>query len=421
MGWSNPPVPWREIERRLSGRTPGVEDAPVSRKRRKPVAESVVRPEEATPYAELHCHSHFSFLDGASSPADLVAEATRLGLSALALTDHDGFHGAPLFAEFGRDYGMPTVFGAELSLGLTGPQNGVPDPEGKHLLVLARGVEGYHRLAGAMTEAHLRGDEKGRPAYDLDELTDRGRGHWVVLTGCRKGQRTAAEIDDLVDRFGRDHVVVELNGLGKPGDDEANDLLYAMAREKGLIAVATGNVHHATPERRRLAAAMASIRARRSIAELDGWLDLSGSSHLRSGAEMEERYHRYPGVIAATVPLAAELAFDLRKASPKLPKQGIPAGETPGTWLRKLTEKGFAERYAHTPHAKEARARVEAELEVILRKDFAGYFVIVHDIVKFARDQGILCQGRGSAASSAVCYALGITAIDSVFYPSRSR
>ncbi|HYG94220.1 MAG TPA: error-prone DNA polymerase [Nocardioides sp.] len=428
MGWSNPPVPWREIERRLSGRTPGAEDAPISRRKRKPVEpQEISRPETATPYAELHCHSHFSFLDGASSPKQLVEEAVRLGLCALAITDHDNFAGAPLFAEMAGLYGMPTVYGAELSLGLTGPQNGVPDPEGQHLLLLARGVEGYHRLAAAMTDAHLRGDEKGRPLYDLDELVEQGRDHWVVLTGCRKGavrsalryggpSAAAAALDDLVASFGRDNVVVELNGLGKPGDDDANDVLAGMAVERGLRLVATGNVHHAAPEGRRLAHAMAAIRARRSIAELDGWLDLSGSTHLRSGAEMEQLFGRYPGVVAASVALASELAFDLHKAAPKLPKQGIPDGHTPSSWLRVLTEEGFEQRYAGKEHEHDARQRVEAELDVITRKDFAGYFVIVHDIVRFARDNGILCQGRGSAASSAVCYALGITAIDSVYY-----
>lgn len=428
MGWSNPPVPWREIERRLSGRPPGAEDAPVSRrKRRHADLPEVARPEGVTPYAELHCHSHFSFLDGASSPADLVTEAVRLGLAALALTDHDGFHGAPLFAEAAASYSLPTVYGAELSLGLTGPQNGLPDPEGEHLLLLARGVEGYHRLAAAMTDAHLHGDEKGRPVYDLDQLVDRGRGHWVVLTGCRKGAvrsalttggapAAASALDGLVDRFGREHVVVELHGLGRPGDDEANDLLAAVAADRGLPVVATGNVHHATPDGRRLAAAMASIRARRSIADLDGWLDLSGSAHLRSGEEMARAFARYPGAVERSVALAGELAFDLHKASPRLPKQGIPEGHTASSWLRVLTEQGFAERYAGRPHEAAARERVEAELDVITRKDFAGYFVIVHDIVAFARGRGILCQGRGSAASSAVCFALGITAIDSVFY-----
>src|SRR3954467_6412660 len=183
MGGGTPPISWKELERRLSG-LPGADDAPVSRpKRRKPeVREIVPVPGAAsTPYAELHCHSHYSFLDGASSPAELVEEAVRLGLHALAITDHDGFYGAPMLAEAASAYPtaqLRTVYGAELSLGLGKPQNGVPDPEGSHLLVLARGVEGYHRLAAAMTEAHLRGDEKGRPVYDLDELGSHGHGHW---------------------------------------------------------------------------------------------------------------------------------------------------------------------------------------------------------------------------------------------------
>ncbi|WP_435769933.1 error-prone DNA polymerase [Nocardioides sp. SYSU DS0651] len=428
MGWNNPPVPWSELERRLSGRAPAALEAPVSRRKRprgEPV--EITRPEQATPYAELHCHSHFSFLDGASSPADLVKEATRLGLSAVALTDHDGFAGAPLFAEAGTDYRMPTVYGAELSLGLDGAQNGVPDPGGSHLLVLARGVEGYHRLSGAITEAGLRASEKGSPVYDLDELADCGRDHWMVLTGCRKGAvrqtlhrdgplAAAGELDRLVDRFGRDNVVVELIAGDHPGADEVNDLLARIADDRRLPVVATGNVHHATPDGRRLAAAMAAVRARRSIAELDGWLDLSGGAHLRSGEEMLRRFAHRPDAVHRSVELAGELAFDLRKASPKLPKQGIPRGHTPSTWLRELTERGFAERYAGRDLEQRARERVEKELEVICRKDFAGYFVIVHDIVAFARGRGILCQGRGSAASSAVCYALGITAVDSVLY-----
>ncbi|WP_436702308.1 error-prone DNA polymerase [Nocardioides sp. BYT-33-1] len=427
MGWNNPPVPWSELERRLSGRAPALE-APVSRRKRPRVEpDAVSRPDESVPYAELHCHSHFSFLDGASSPADLVKEGARLGLDAIALTDHDGFAGAPLFAEAGTDYAMATVYGAELTLDVHRAQNGIPDPEGSHLLVLARGVEGYHRLSGAITEAGLRAPEKGSPAHDLDELTERGRGHWVVLTGCRKGTvrqalarhgpaAAAGALDELTDRFGRDHVVVELTVSDHPGGEEDNDLLTRLADDRGLSVVATGNVHFATPEKRRLAAAMAAVRARRSIAELDGWLDLSGGAHLRSGEEMLRRFAHRPDAVRRSVALARELAFDLRKASPRLPKQGIPEGRTAGEQLRFLLEEGFAERYAHLPHAKEARQRVEAEMRVILEKDFAGYFVIVHDIVKFARDNKILCQGRGSAASSAVCFALGITAIDSVRY-----
>src|SRR5215212_912445 len=223
MGWSNPPISWGELERRLSARPQHPDaphdDGPGSRKRKAYRPKVEVRPPDApvVPYAELHCHSNFSFLDGASGPDKLVEEAVRLGLHGLALTDHDGFAGAPLFAEIAQKYNrefarsgeqLKTVYGAELSLGLSGPQGGVPDPEGNHLLVLAEGVEGYHRLAAAITDAQLRGDEKGRPVYDLEELSGRGRGHWLALTGCRKGLVRSA-----LDRDGHEAAAAELDRL----------------------------------------------------------------------------------------------------------------------------------------------------------------------------------------------------------------
>jgi error-prone DNA polymerase len=431
VGWNNPDVSWAELERRLSGRpAPDGGDAPGwSRKRRKTGPREVERPDgPVVPYAELHCHTHFSFLDGASGPDDLVAEAIALGLEGLAVTDHDGFYGAPRFAEEAAKYpsqGLRTVYGAELSLGLHAPQNGVADPEGTHLLVLARGVEGYHRLAAAITDAQLRGDEKGRPVYDLDELAERGRDHWVVLTGCRKGhvrqalagggrEAAAQALDLLTQRFGIDGVGVELIDHGFPGDSTVNDTLADLARDHGLATIATNNVHFARPSGSRLAAATAAVRARRSLAELDGWLPATGAAHLRSGAEMQQLFRRYPGAVARTVPLAAELAFDLRAATPQLPKRGIPEGKTAMQHLRDLAEKGIRTRYADNQQA--ARERIERELAVIEEKDFPGYFLIVHDIVQFARENKILCQGRGSSANSALCYALEITAIDSIFF-----
>ncbi|UDY24825.1 error-prone DNA polymerase [Nocardioides sp. Kera G14] len=430
MGWENPEIPWRELEKRLSAKPVDPSDVPMSRRRRT-IAPTVVPPEgPVVPYAELHAHSHFSFLDGASSPSDLVAEAIRLGLHGLALTDHDGFYGAPALAETMKLLGLDnttlrTVYGAELSLGLSGPQNGVADPKGRHLLVLARGVEGYHRLAGAITEAQLRGDEKGRPVYDWDELVDRardnGRDHWLVLTGCRKGFRARDDIATLIDAFGEDNVVVELTDHQMPTDSRTNDGLWALAHELRLPAVATGNVHYATPQANHLADAMAAVRARRALPEMAGWLAPHGAAHLRSGEEMLRRFARYPGTVARSVELADECAFDLRRAKPELPSRQIPEGHTAATWLRHLTEEGFELRYAqayrHDPDfVARARARVEHELDVVIGKNFPGYFVIVHDIVAFARSEGILCQGRGSAAASAICFALGITAIDPVFY-----
>ncbi|HET6300990.1 PHP domain-containing protein, partial [Microbacterium sp.] len=177
MGFDNPPIPWSEMERLLSDRrrprqvpagADGGDSPAWSHKRAPYVAPPIERPPDATPYAELHAHTSFSFLDGASSPEELAEEAERLGLHALAVTDHDGFYGIVRFAEAAEKLELKTVFGAELSLGHmdrspSPARGGEPDPVGTHLLVLARGEEGYHRLAAAITHAQLRGAAKGRP------------------------------------------------------------------------------------------------------------------------------------------------------------------------------------------------------------------------------------------------------------------
>ncbi|MFF9562413.1 error-prone DNA polymerase [Leifsonia sp. NPDC014704] len=431
MGWNNPPIPWAEFERRLSGRRTGQQDdeRPSSRKRQKYVPQAIPEtPEDAVPYAELHAHSNFSFLDGASSPEELLEEATRLNLHALALTDHDGMYGVVHLAEAAEAYDrVKTVFGAELSLSLTKPQNGEPDPEGSHLVVLGRRQDGYHRLAAAITAGQLAGEEKGRPVYRLDELAEQSGGEWMVLTGCRKGdvrlalaehgERAAErEVARLADLFGHDNVLVELIDQGGPRDSTDNDILTRIAGRLGLPTVATNNVHYASPAQYPLATAVAAVRARRSLDELDGWLPAAGAAHLRSGAEMARRFARYPGAVERTVEIADDLSFRLRSARPRLPKQDVPEGHTPMSWLRELTWRGAAERYPDLDSNPAKRERIERELDVIEAKDFPGYFLIVHDIVRFARSRGILCQGRGSAANSAVVYLLGITAVDSIKY-----
>src|ERR1700745_4148098 len=164
------------------------EDAPLSRKRGTYRPPDDTRPARSSvAYAELHAHSAFSFLDGASTPEEMVEEAARLGLRALALTDHDGLYGAVRFAEAAAELDLRTVFGAELSLG-SGARTEQPDPPGPHLLVLARGPEGYRRLSRQLAAAHLAGGEKGKPRFDIDALTEASGGHWHILTGCRKGR-----------------------------------------------------------------------------------------------------------------------------------------------------------------------------------------------------------------------------------------
>ncbi|HWR85854.1 MAG TPA: error-prone DNA polymerase, partial [Rhodoglobus sp.] len=268
-----------------------------------------------------------------------------------------------------------------------------------------------------------------RPVYDLDELAAQAAGEWAVLTGCRKGavrralasapgtagaDAAARELDRLVALFGRDAVHVELIDHGNPLDARDNDVLAGLARERGLPLLATNNVHYAVPERQLLAAAVAAVRANRGLDELDGWLPAHAGAHLRSGAEMAERFVRFPDAVARTVTLADELAFPLRRAKPALPKQKVPEGHTPMSWLRKLVWDAVPRKYPDL--RPEDRERIERELGVIEMKDFPGYFLIVHGIVQEARRRGILCQGRGSAANSAICYLLDITAVDAIAY-----
>ncbi len=447
MGWRNPPVPWHEVERRLSDRTStgrgahepahragfldgdGGDSPAWSRHRGAYEAPPDLSPRrDAVGYAELHCHSNFSFLDGASHPEELVEEAVRLGLRGLALTDHDGLYGAVRFAEAARAHGLPTVFGAEVTLGRSRPQAGEADPDGDRLVVLARDPVGYARLSAALAEAQLAG-EKGAPRCSLDDLAAAGGDgdHWLVLTGHRRGavprrlvddgpSAARAELDRLTGAFGVESVAVELWDQGDPLDEARNDALAALGTRAGVHLVATNNVHYAVPSRRRLATVVAAVRARRSLDELEGWLPPNAGAHLRSGAEQARRFARYPGVVAHTATLAAECAFDLSLVAPGLPPCPVPDGHDEMSWLRELVRRGATVRYGsrHAERVPGAWAQIDHELEMIGQLGFPGYFLIVHDIVEACRRADVYCQGRGSAANSAVCYALGITNADAV-------
>ncbi|WP_090514600.1 error-prone DNA polymerase [Mycolicibacterium neworleansense] len=433
MGWHNGPPSWSEMERVLPGkpRRSGLPlepagdggDSPAwSRKRGAYQQPDISRIGGSVRYAELHTHSAYSFLDGASTPEELVEEAARLNLRAIALTDHDGLYGVVRFAEAARELDVATVFGAELSLGNV-PRTEDPDPPGPHLLVLARGPEGYRRLSREIAKAHLAGGEKGKPRYDFDELTEAAGGHWHILTGCRKGhvrqalseggpEAAATALADLVDRFGADRVSIELTHHGHPCDDERNAALAGLAPRFGIPVVATTGAHFAAPERGRLAMAMAAIRARNSMDTAAGWLAPLGGSHLRSGEEMARRFGTE--IVTAAADLGDQCAFALALIAPQLPPFDVPAGHTEDSWLRHLVMTGAAERYGPINHAKKAYAQIEHELRIIEQLKFPGYFLVVHDITRFCRDNDILCQGRGSAANSAVCYALKVTNVDPI-------
>ncbi|MCH7230845.1 error-prone DNA polymerase [Glycomyces sp. L485] len=380
-----------------------------------------------TEYAELHCHSHYSFADGADSPAALAAEAARLGLTGLAVTDHDGLYGVSELATAAAEFALPTVFGAELNLGMAKPRRGQPDPAGEHLVVLARNPVGYRRLSRAITEAKLETNEKDLPRYEIKKLADHAGGHWMVLTGCRKGALNTAldtggveaaerRLREMTEWFGRDNVAVELTCHDLPGDTERIDALAAVAGRCRVPIVATNNVHYASPRRAKVAAALAATRSGRPLDQIDSWLPAAASAHLRGFEEMRLRFEDHPEAVENAGLIAEEIAFDLKLLDPRLPRFPNPRGYDDFSYLAKQIIEGAQVRYG--PRGAErvpgAWRQLEKELRVIRDLGFAGYFLIVADIVHFCRDHDILCQGRGSAANSAVCYALGITNVDPV-------
>ena len=220
----------------------------------------------------------------------------------------------------------------------------------------------------------------------------------------------------MTEAFGRDRVAVELWDHGDPLDTARNDELARLAVTRRLDLVATNNVHFATAARWPLATALAAVRARRPLAELEGWLPPAASAQLRSGAEQARRFARWPGAVEHAGALGAECAFDLRLVAPKLPDFATPPGHTEQTWLVELVRQGALRRYGprHDERVLGAWAQLDHELDVIGALGYAGYFLVVWDIVEFCRRHDIYCQGRGSAANSAVCFALGVTRADAV-------
>ncbi len=430
MGWmSQDHLTWQQLKDRMTGAVVDPlanadgGDGPGFSRHRAPYQPGPIDVEPSRiPYAELHCHSNFSFLDGASTPEEMVEEAVRLGLVALAITDHDNLSGVVRFAEAAKELKMPAVYGAELGLG-GAVRSGLPDPDDEHLLVLARGQDGYARLSRHIGLAHLAGGEKGKRVYQLDDLADDLRDHAVILTGCRKGSvpralrehgfdAGASALDALTDRFGRDNVAVELIDYANPLDRNRNDALAQLARERGLPIVASGGVHFHHPSRRRLASIVAAVRARSSLDQMEPYLH-TPSAYLRSGDEMAIRFARYPGAVAYAAQLGAELSFDLLLIAPQLPPFEVPAGHRgEATYLRHLAYDGAEKRYGPRSAHPDAYERIDYELALIEQLNFPGYFLVVWEIVEFCRDQNIFCQGRGSAANSVVCFALFITNVD---------
>lgn len=378
-------------------------------------------------YAELHAHSCYSFLDGVSEPSELVEEAMRQGLHALALTDHNGMYGVVKFAKAARESSFTSVYGAEVTISMQGSRTKVEDPAGEHIVLLARNPKGYAELSSLLTRGHMDAGEKGHFMLSYDAVAEASTGNFFLLTGCRKGPVTsslfadgpsaaAVRLAELVERFGRDTVVVECYDHGDPTDIVRNEALTRLAVAAGVTSVATGNVHYASPREGRLAHLVSAIRSSRTLDEIDGWLPGGHGAYLRSPAEQARRFARFPGLLERSVEIADACAFNLKLVSPNLPD--FVTGDTLSeiSFLRRLVEERAPARYGPrgSERVKGAYRQLDHELEIIEKLGFAGYFLVVWDIVEFARRSDIFCQGRGSAANSAVCYAIGITNCDPV-------
>lgn len=404
-GITGRPLPWSMVEGILSGRevdTPRPvlhEPEPERLSTPRPGPGSVEVPGERPgeiPFAELHATSSYNFLAGASDPEEMVQRAQELGLSALALVDRDGFYGAVRFAEAASSAGLNTVFGAEISL-----REGV-------LPVVCKGVEGYRRLSHLITDAAMSTGEKGSVEYPpLPRVAEQGAGHWIVLAGVE----WCEEIDHLIECFGRDNVVLEFPARMLPEDTDHHDVLRSIQTRTGLRGILSTMPTAATRDHVRLAGAKRALALRANLAEAESSLHPMGGTWLRSGGALARAYPQCVDLLATTVEIASECAFTLDLVAPELPRWDTPDGHTEMTWLTHLVKARFDRRYRSRPVEVRERARkqIRHELEVIEQLGFPGYFLIVDDLVQFCHNTDILCQGRGSAANSAVCFVLGIT------------
>lgn len=359
---------------------------------------------------ELHTHSNFSFLDGASHPEDLVEKARKLGYKALALTDHNGLYGIVRFSKAAKEEGIKPVIGAEITL------------ENKyHLTLLVENSEGYSNLCEILTEALL-SNSKNQAKVNFDTLSSRSKG-LICLSGCLSGEisslvlkkeiRKAKKIaGDLREIFGKRNFFLEIQNHLRPEHAKVNAELLSLSRITGIPCVATNNVHYANPEARKLQDVLTCIKNHTNVDQAKELLYPNNERYLKSSDEMTGLFSESPEALKNTLEISNRCNFILDDLKPSMPSFKVPERETVFGYLSALAYKGAKERYV--PLTSEAEAQIAHELNVIQKLDLAGYFLIVWDIARFCREKGILCQGRGSAANSAVCYCLGITAVDPV-------
>jgi len=362
-------------------------------------------------YVELHCRSAFSFLRGGSLPEHLAETAGNLQFPAMALCDRDGVYGAPRFFAKAKEAGFRPIIGAELTM-----------EDGSILPVLVESSAGYQNLCRLLTNAHLR-CEKGKNAIQWEELPQFKDG-LVALTGDAEGplwrelqharthERMIATLQKLFKIFGPNHLFVEVQRHHMRGEERIIRALRQIAERFGLPLLATNGVLYAQPRGRQVLDLFTCIRNHTHLDVAGTLLEQNNERYLKTAEQMQKLFADLPQALKNTVRLAERLQFSLENLGYEFPSYRTPAGESMETCLRQQVWNGAVHRYKILTPA--VKTQIERELALIEKLEFAGYFLIVGDILKFCRENNILAQGRGSAANSAVCYCLGITAVDPV-------
>ena len=355
-------------------------------------------------YVELHASSAFSFLQGASLPETLVERAAALGYHALALLDADGVYGAPRFHKAAKQAGLRPIIGAELTM----------ESGQWRLPVLVESQAGYQNLCRLITRMKMRA-AKGEGALTLEEMEGCTAGLVAIagrpaLDGRRYG--VGGLVDRLVGIFGRGNVFVEIQRHLLREQEADNVALDALAQAFRVPVIATGGVRFAEPRDRPLFDVLTCVRHHTTLDAAGRLLARNAERYLKSPETMAQLFSDRPDALAASRALADRLEYTMADLGYQFPRYPVPDGETEASFLRHLTDAGARERYR--PYHDKARLQIARELDLIEKLNLAGYFLIVWDIVNYARQQDILVQGRGSAANSAVCYSLGITAVDPI-------
>ncbi|MEO6214243.1 MAG: error-prone DNA polymerase [Vicinamibacterales bacterium] len=361
-----------------------------------------------TEYVELHAASAFSFLDGASLPEALVDRAVSLGYTTLALLDRDGVYGAPRFHLAAKRAGLKAVIGAELTLSTH------PATSTLHLPVLVESREGYRNLCRLLTTMKLRAP-KGEGSLSLEDLDGNTRGLVALVGRAALGGRrfgVGGLVDRIVGLFGAPNTRIELQRHLLRDEEADNAVLRDLAAAFHVPVIATNGVRFADPSARPLYDVLTCIRHKTTLHRAGRRLTCNAERYLKSPEAMARLFADIPDALTGTHELADRLEYTMADLGYRFPEYPVPGGETMASFLRKITQAGARGRYR--PYDDRARRQIERELDLIEKLDLAGYFLIVWDIVNFCRQQDILVQGRGSAANSAVCYSLGITAVDPI-------